>query len=311
MEVGIFTSNNDLISIRAMGEGVANVLGLIAILLTENGKLFLIEELENDIHPGALKKLLELIIEKSDSNQFIISTHSNIVAKYLGSKEDTRLFYLDWTKNDPESGSNVPTSNISIIPNTPLDRIDVLEKLGYDFFDFDLYQYYLLLEESSAERIIRDFIIPKFCPKLQNKVKTIAANGVDDLESKVIDFSRLFVFIHTSEIYFKRAWVIADGDIVGGQIVEKLKSQFKTWPAEHFFNWKEQQFEYYYPGQFREEAQKIIAIENKQEKRKQKKQLFDEVWKWIAENEELAIKEFEISAKEVIAILKGIEEKIK
>ena len=49
---------------------------LAEITLAKN-KLFLIEEPENDLHPKALKALLELILESSASNQFVISTHSN------------------------------------------------------------------------------------------------------------------------------------------------------------------------------------------------------------------------------------------
>jgi hypothetical protein len=57
-----------------MGEGIPHLLGLINDLCLAENKLFLIEEPENDIHPKALKRLLDLIIQKSQSNQFVIST---------------------------------------------------------------------------------------------------------------------------------------------------------------------------------------------------------------------------------------------
>ena len=41
-----------------MGEGVANIVGLLVDLCLAENKLFLIEEPENDIHPKALKGLL-------------------------------------------------------------------------------------------------------------------------------------------------------------------------------------------------------------------------------------------------------------
>jgi AAA15 family ATPase/GTPase len=53
------------IYLEEMGEGVANLLGLIVDLCVAKDKLFVIEEPENDIHPKALKKLLELIERKS------------------------------------------------------------------------------------------------------------------------------------------------------------------------------------------------------------------------------------------------------
>jgi hypothetical protein len=98
IEPGIYVTNNSLIPLRLMGEGVANIVGFIVTLLTEDNKLFLVEELENDIHPTALKKLLELIVAKAKNNQFVISTHSNIVLKYLGVVTGSKIFYLEWSR---------------------------------------------------------------------------------------------------------------------------------------------------------------------------------------------------------------------
>jgi predicted ATP-dependent endonuclease of OLD family len=56
-----------------------------------DGNLFLVEELENDIHPEGLKAILDVIVEKSSSSQFIVSTHSNIVTKYLGSAPGAKV----------------------------------------------------------------------------------------------------------------------------------------------------------------------------------------------------------------------------
>lgn len=312
ISIGVFPTTRDIIYIQSMGDGVANIIGLIAILLTEDGKLFLIEELENDIHPEALKKLLNLIFEKSSKNQFIISTHSNIVLKYLGSSLDSKIFYIDWKPKDAKSTNtreNVPISNVSLIENTPIERISVLQKLGYDFFDFELYEAYLILEESSAEQVIKEFLIPNFIPELKYKLKTIAAGGVDELLPRLIDFSRLFVFIHTSEIYYEKAWVIADGDDAGKRIIKDLRKQFKGWTEDHFSNWGKNNFELYYPVRFQEKVKNIFDLEGK-EKRDEKIKLLKEVLKWTVDEKETAIKEFESSAKEVIEYLKMIANKI-
>ncbi|TAF73815.1 MAG: hypothetical protein EAZ53_11325 [Bacteroidetes bacterium] len=89
-----FVHNLEYIPLTAMGEGVANILGLITDLCVAEGNIFLIEEPENDIHPKALKALLRLIIEKSKSNQFFVSTHSNIVMKYLGGVLNSKIFNI-------------------------------------------------------------------------------------------------------------------------------------------------------------------------------------------------------------------------
>jgi predicted ATPase len=312
IEPGIYVTDTSLIPIRSMGDGVANIVGFIVILLTENKKLFLIEELENDIHPKALKKLLNLIVEKSNNNQFVISTHSHIVLKYLGIVPKSKIFYVDWKPNiENENGKkNVPTSEINQIENESQTRIGILEKLGYDFHDFELYESYLILEESSAERIIKDFLIPNIVPELYNRIKTIAAKGVDDLEARVSDFNRLFVFIHTNPIYSKKAWVIADGDNAGKNCIGQLQKDFKTWPKNHFINFTKNNFEEYYPKRFEKKVRAALSIKDKRKRYEAKKQLLNEVMTWSLNNRESAIKDFSASAKEVITILKSIYIKI-
>ena len=117
-----------------MGEGIANLVGLIVDLCVAENKIFIIEEPENDVHPEALKSLLELIISKSENNQFIISTHSNIVTRYLGSIKDSKLFKIAL---DFSNQYEPPISEISVIPHNIKDRMTVLEELVYEFNDLN------------------------------------------------------------------------------------------------------------------------------------------------------------------------------
>jgi len=135
------------ITLDNMGEGVASVLGLLVDLCIADNKLFVIEEPENDIHPKALKELLRLIIEKSKNNQFIITTHSNIVTKFLGAEPEAKIF-----KVDMEFKKKVPTSRIEVIENNAEARQSLLGHLGYELIDLDLWEGWLFLEESSAEK---------------------------------------------------------------------------------------------------------------------------------------------------------------
>jgi len=310
IEPGIYVSDTSLIAIRSMGEGVSNITGFLVTLLTENNKLYLIEELENDIHPKALKKLLPLIVEKSRNNQFVISTHSHIVLKYLGAIPECKIFYTSWSPIN-SLNEKVPTSIIERIDNTPEKRLAILEKLGYDFFDFELFDFYLILEESTAELVIRDFLIPNFVPHLYNRLRTIAAAGTDDLESRVIDFIRLFVFIHTSPAYYKKAWVIADGDETGKNCINNLQEKFKTWPKNHFITLKNDAFENYYPERFNSEVESVLAMPHGQKKQLKKKELVLKVMEWAFSNRNEAVKEFKTSAKEVIDLLKIIGKSVK
>ncbi len=308
-EPGIYVSETTFIPFRSMGEGVTNITGFLVSLLTENNKLYLIEELENDIHPKALKKLLSLIIEKSDKNQFVISTHSHIVLKHLGSIDKTKIFYIE-SKRELNNGYLIPTSKVEEINNTPKKRIEILEKLGYDFFDLELYNSYLILEESSAEKIIRDFIIPYFVPDLSTKLKTIAAKGADDLVQKTIDFSRLFVFIHTSPVYYKRAWIISDGDQKGKESINAIQEKFPSWPKSHFINLNKENLELYYPERFKTEVDKVLSMPHGLTKQDAKGKLLKKVCSWASSNPSIAKKEFEKSFKEIISILKSIKKSI-
>src|SRR5258708_10036675 len=90
-QAGIIVDRDNRIPLESMGEGVPNLLGLIVNLCLAEKKLFLIEEIENDVHPRALKKLLQLVTNKSENNQFVISTHSNIVTRYLGIVPESKI----------------------------------------------------------------------------------------------------------------------------------------------------------------------------------------------------------------------------
>ncbi len=312
IEPGIYTTSTGMIGLRSMGDGVANILGLIATLLTEDHKLYLVEELENDIHPKALKKLLDLILSKADKNQFVISTHSNIVLKHLGSSPESKIFYIEWDPKTERDGitENIPNSVVNEIENDSKERIKILEKLGYEFHDLELYKAYLILEESSAERIIRDFLIPNIVPELYNKIKTIAAQGAGDLRARLSDLNRLFVFIHSHSVYFEKAWIIADGDEAGKTAIKNIKKDFKSWPENHFINFEKVDFEEYYPDRFNKEKEGLSSLNDKDQKRKAKKQLLEKVMGWALKNREEAIEEFKVSASEVISILENINTKI-
>jgi len=304
-QAGLIVSSAEYIPLDEMGDGTTNLLGLIVDLCIAKDKLFLIEEIENDIHPKALKDLLNLIGDKSENNQFIISTHSNIVTKYLGTKENSKIFQIEMKIRD-----KMPHSSAKEVKNTPSDRIKVLEDLGYELYDFELWSAYLILEESTAERIIRDYLIPTFVPSLHNKLKTIAAQGVDDLSPRFHDFLRLFIFIHLSDAYKNKAWVYADGDRTGLNSIKNLRKRFKTWNDSHFQNFSQENFEYYYPERFKKKAKKTLAIADKKRKFKSKGKLVNEVIEWTLAEKQLAKKEFRNSAQEIITILKNLDKKI-
>ena len=300
-QAGIPVGKHGYIPIESMGEGVSSQLGLITDLCMADGNLFLIEEPENDIHPEGLKTLLNVIVEKSANNQFVVTTHSNIVTRYLGAAQGNKIFEFDSTYQ----ANAIPTTTIHELPQTPAARIAALNRLGYELSDFDLWEGWLILEESSAEVIIRNYLIPWFAPKLA-RIRTLAAGGTSKLTPTFEDFRRLFLFAHLETHYKDRAWVVADGDTTGSQVIERLKAKYPSWPTDSFRTWRQADFEEYYPSKFAEQVQEALARKG-EEKRDAKKQLLNEVKSWCDTSMEEAKEMFEISAEEIVAFLKEIE----
>ncbi|MGQ4346691.1 ATP-dependent nuclease [Streptomyces sp. SAS_275] len=298
--VGFTVGRLGAITIESMGEGVSGLLGLITDLCVAENQLFLIEEPENDIHPKGLKALLDVIIEKSTNNQFIVSTHSNIVVKYLASAPNSRLFKVE----QKPDGRGIPTSTVSVIDSAE-DRSNVIRDLGYDLHDFDLAEGWLILEESSAERIILDYLIPWFAPKL-TRIRTVAAGGTGDVEPTFREFAKLVLFVHREEVFKHRAWVAVDGDPSGQVVVDKLRTKYAAWPAERFRFFSKERFEDYYPPRFQPQIDDAFS-KPKREQQEAKSALRQEVQDWCDQNRELAKKELAESAAEVIDVLREIE----
>jgi hypothetical protein len=142
-------------------------------------------------------------------------------------------------------------------------------------------------------------------------LRTIAAQGVSDILPKFRDLHRLFMYLHTTEIYRDKAWVIADGDVPGKEAIGELIKTFNNWEPSYFQNFEQPYFENYYPSRFQNEVKSIMEIQNSKERQKEKIALLLKVTSWCEENPEDAKREFYESAKEVIEKIKVISEKIK
>lgn len=301
---GAYLPNGEPIFIDQMGEGVPNIVALLAELALAEGKLFLIEEPENDIHPQALKALLELIVESSKSNQFVVSTHSNIVVRHLAASANSKLYNIT-----SELGKMPPVATIRAVEPTVDARLEVLRELGYSFSDFDLWDGWLILEESSAERIIREYLIPWFAPKLA-RLRTLAVGGVSQVEPTFDDFHRLVRFTHLEEAYRDAAWVRIDGDSDGSKIITRLQERYSSWKPDRFGCFSKAQFEHYYPGEFAEQTKEVLAYSDKSIRRDAKRKLLDNVRTWLDEDEQRGRKALEKSAADVIADLRLIESQL-
>ena len=290
------------VALDQMGSGSRSIAGLVALMAGAKGKLLIVEEPENDLHPEALKALLPFIVEVSKSNQFIITTHSHIVLNVLGAESDTKIWYVDIDYPD-----RVPTSSVKEIEDAD-ERLEVLHKLGYESSDMSAWDGWLLLEESSAEKIIRDFLMPWFTPYLRGRLGTCSSGSLSQVKGRFEALNSLFLFVHLTQPYQNRAWVVVDDGEAEKEIIHDLQERYEPsgWKKEQFRQWSKHDFEDYYPDCFDEERRRALGIAVRKERMEAKTALLKNVLGWIGEDEERAKKKFAKSAAEVIDVLKEI-----
>jgi len=297
-------TNGAEIPVEAMGAGTLNILGLLAQLAGSSGKVFVLEEPENDIHPRALKELLRLVAGKSTDNQFIVTTHSNIVLKELGAVPEGKIFWVSM-----ELKAEVPTSGLREVGNRPTARLKVLADLGYEFSDYELWDAWLILEESSAGTIIRKYLVPWFAQGLEGRLRTVSANGRDQVRKSFSHYNTLFVYLHLQKAYRNKAWVVLDAGDEEAAIVGRMKDTYASsgWREEQFRQWTEHDFEKYYPARFQERVVAIAGIKDRGDKRDAKEALLKDVEEWVRQDQEEAKRRFEESAGDVIEMLRDIQ----
>ena len=301
MSVGLRVDDNNQIALTEMGEGVLSIMGMLINIFNRDRRIFLIEELENDLHPGALKKLLDIILANSSRHQFIISTHSSTVLRHLSSDKKTKIFEIT-----PGICNRIPTSKISEIENTPQNTYEVSSRLGAELSDSWLFEGYLILEESSAESIINQVLIEHHVPSLKGRLKTVSSRGSSNLSKTYNGAQALFLFAHLEPVYRNRCWVRADSDSSGIQEINKLRESFGT--RERIFeNYEKTCFEGYYPSRFSADRENALTLTDPAARKDAKAQLLQKVLAWARDNPDEASKEFLDSASEIIADLKYIE----
>ncbi len=295
--------NFSRIPLSQMGEGVMSLVAILADLSLADDKLFIIEEPENDLHPRALKGLLDVIVDKAKTNQFLITTHSNVVLRRLGGIADAKVFRV--CQLSPPS--SIPTAEVREVERTTEARHEVLDELGYELADDYLWSAWLFLEESSAEKIIREYLIPWFLPDLSGRVRTFSAGSLSKVEPRFDTFNDLICFLNLEPVYRNKAWVIVDGGETESEILRKLVEKYHGWNRGQFRQLAQHDFEKYYPQRFEADATSALSLLDKREKREAKRVLLAKVEEFIRVNEEVARNEFQVSAAEVITILQEIQ----
>jgi hypothetical protein len=185
-----------------------------------------------------------------------------------------------------------------------------LRGLGYEFADMELHEGWLFLEESSAEVVIEQILIPNFALKLKGRLRTFSSSGVTNMEPSISAFQRLITFVHLEPVYQGKVWVRTDGDEAGLKVIATLREKFAYFNEETCAAFSKSAFEFYYPEEFSSRAKEVCAIVDKAAKRKAKLTLLKDVLDWSNANCATALPRWENSAAEIIKILRVIENAI-
>lgn len=279
---GFYFNSNDFITLDQMGDGVTELVGMITEICLEQNKIFLIEEPERHLHPSGLKAILALVRDSAGQNQFIIATHSAIVVRELGSVEHAKIFHLTQSENDRT------LSSIEELRREPSSHLRVLRDLGYVFGDFGLFDVWLILEESTAEVIFNQILIPQFVPYLRGRLRTFSSAGTGNLEPSVSEFLRTITFVHLEPAYQDRLWIRADGDASGKKAIESLRKRFPTFSSHQCECFLSTDFEKYYPEPFAPRVAEVLVTNDRKARREAKTQLLADVIAWSKDQPENA-----------------------
>jgi AAA15 family ATPase/GTPase len=301
---GKTVSSTDRILINEMGDGVPDIASIAAFLALEKDMVFIIDQLESNLHPTAIKRICEHIktSAKERNNQFFIATHSHILLTSLASHLKTNIFQI----NTIDKEKALTTSAVNAIENKSANRIAILRDLGYSLSDFDASDAWLILEEASAESLIR-FIKDNAFPKLF-QLRTVSAGGNENVTPYFNDFYRLFLYVHLEWTYNKRAWVLIDGDPRGREIIANLQDEYKEkWPADYFRCLTESNIEEFYPINFKDKVTEVLNISDQKTRQVKKIELGKSVREWLYNDPTRGINALRESASEIFAFLEDIQ----
>lgn len=166
-EIYFETTEHDFIPLSKMGSWMKTILlvllNLIVIPIIHNRDIcdyiFILEELENNLHPAMQRRLYDFIIKYSENNPwaiFFISTHSNIVIDIFSKYRQSQILHIF---ND----------NKNSFVKTILDKIwqkQILEELDYRASDLLQTNWVIWVEWPSDRTYINKWLQLKF-PELK------------------------------------------------------------------------------------------------------------------------------------------------
>jgi ABC-type ATPase involved in cell division len=175
---GIDPDRDDLsYSLEDCGAGVGQVLAILYVAMTMPPSVIIIDEPNSFLHPGAAKKLLQILA--SYEHQYIISTHSTDI---ISSVEPTTLHLVQWADGE----SMVTPLDIGDLADLRL----VLSEVGIglsDVFAADR----IIWVEGKTEEICFPLLVKARNSKMPIGTSFLGLRNTGDLDSKKTDAQKV------------------------------------------------------------------------------------------------------------------------
>jgi predicted ATPase len=165
-ELPLETERQDLaVSLLESGTGISQVLAMLYVIVTaESDRVFIIDEPNSFLHPGAVRSLLE-ILREHPRHQYIISTHAPQTIAAVG--PDARIHLL-------QKSVNQATTVVSVNQAETAQIREVLAEVGARISDVFGAESILWVEGATEEQCFR-LIIERV---LRLPLRSIAVVGV-------------------------------------------------------------------------------------------------------------------------------------
>lgn len=166
------TERDDLaVSLLESGTGLGQVLAMLYIAVTsEAGRTIIIDEPNSFLHPGAARKLIEIL--KGYRQQYIIATHS---ADIIGVSEPQTLNLISWDAEE----SHIQTLNAADVTDIRRALLEVGARLS-DVMGADN----VLWVEGPTEEVCVPKILGRMSGGLPLGTVVVAVRNTGDLESR-------------------------------------------------------------------------------------------------------------------------------
>lgn len=189
-----FTNRKDLsVPLTLCGTGIGHVLSILYVAIQEKPQTILIDEPQSFLHPGALRKLFEILSSpECNHHQYIVSTHSPILVSEVNTSSVTVV-----------SKVNGVSSAKTVDPKDKKELQSILEAIGAklsDVFGFDR----VLWVEGPTEEKCYPLILKKKRQVMQPSIQVLPVFSTSDFEVSRSSSSNNSIAQNKKDKEFKR-----------------------------------------------------------------------------------------------------------